>query len=70
MIARSFTRSGATSIDSNKDRRRDARLTMKIDALLLAEICRLDAGIDGVDRELRSAIDIRERLSGSSGQLN
>jgi hypothetical protein len=36
---------------------------MKIDALLLAEICRLDAGIDGVDRELRSAIDIRERLA-------
>ena len=30
---------------------------------LLAEIRRLDARIDGVDRELRTAIDIRERLA-------
>ena len=38
----------------------------KIDSLkgeLLAEIRRLDARIDGVDRELRTAIDIRERLA-------
>src|SRR5256712_12925399 len=52
----------------------DARLTVKIDGLraetasmkgeLLAEIRRLDARIDGVDRELRTAIDIRERLAG------
>ena len=51
----------------------DARLTTKIDSLrtetvslkgeLLAEIRRLDARIDGVDRELRTAIDIRERLA-------
>lgn len=51
----------------------DARLTVKIDALraetvsmkgeLLAEIRRLDARIDGVDRELRTAIEIRERLA-------
>ena len=51
----------------------DARLTVKIDALrtetvslkaeLLAELRRLDARIDGVDRELRTAIDIRERLA-------
>jgi predicted nucleic acid-binding Zn-ribbon protein len=30
---------------------------------LLAEIRRLDVRIDGVDRELRTAIDIRERLA-------
>jgi hypothetical protein len=51
----------------------DARLTTKIDSLrtetvslkgeLLAEIRRLDTRIDGVDRELRTAIDIRERLA-------
>jgi predicted nucleic acid-binding Zn-ribbon protein len=51
----------------------DARLTARIDGLrvemssmkseLLAEIRRLDARIDGLDRELRTAIDIRERLA-------
>jgi predicted nucleic acid-binding Zn-ribbon protein len=51
----------------------DGRLTGRIDGLrvemssmkseLLAEIRRLDARIDGVDRELRTAIDIRERLA-------
>jgi hypothetical protein len=44
----------------------DARLTTKIDSLrteLIAEIRRLDARVDGVDRELRTAIDIRERLA-------
>jgi hypothetical protein len=30
---------------------------------VIAEIRRLDARIDGVDRELRVAIDIRERLA-------
>jgi hypothetical protein len=30
---------------------------------LIAEIRRLDARVDGVDRELRTAIDIRERLA-------
>ena len=30
---------------------------------LLAEIRRLDTRIDGVDRDLRTAIDIRERLA-------
>src|SRR6266540_3830890 len=51
----------------------DVRLTTKIDSLrtetvslkgeLLAEIRRVDVRIDGVDRELRTAIDIRERLA-------
>ena len=51
----------------------DVRLTVKIDGLraetmslrneLLAEIRRLDVRIDGVDRELRTAIDVRERLA-------
>ncbi len=42
------------------------RLDQKIDYMkgeLIAEIRRLDARIDGVDRELRTAIDIRERLA-------
>jgi hypothetical protein len=30
---------------------------------LIAEIRRLDVRIDGVDRELQTAIDIRERLA-------
>ncbi len=51
----------------------DVRLNIKIDALraetvsmkgeLLAEIRRVDTRIDGLDRELRTAIDIRERLA-------
>ena len=51
----------------------DVRLSTKIDSLrtetislkgeLLAEIRRVDVRIDGVDRELRTAIDIRERLA-------
>lgn len=51
----------------------DARLGIKIDGLkaemtsmkgeLLAEIRRVDVRIDGVDRELRTAIDVRERLA-------
>ena len=44
----------------------DVRLTTKIDSLrgeLVAEIRRVDVRIDGVDRELRTAIDIRERLA-------
>src|SRR5262245_41338 len=51
----------------------DSRLTTKIDALdekidflkgeLIAEIRRVDTRIDGLDRELRTAIDIRERLA-------
>jgi hypothetical protein len=51
----------------------DVKLTAKLDALrtetvslkgeLVAEIRRLDVRIDGVDRELRTAIDIRERLA-------
>ncbi len=44
----------------------DARLNIKLDALrteVVAEIRRLDARIDGMDRELRTAIDIRERLA-------
>jgi transposase len=42
------------------------RLHQDIDGLraeLIAEIRRLDARIDGVDRELRTAIEIRERLA-------
>jgi hypothetical protein len=44
----------------------DARLTGKIDAVRnerIAEIRRVDTRIEGVDRELRTAIDIRERLA-------
>jgi prefoldin subunit 5 len=44
----------------------DARLTVKIDAVrneMVAEIRRVDTRIEGVDRELRIAIDIRERLA-------
>jgi hypothetical protein len=51
----------------------DARLTVRIDSLrtetlsmkaeLLAEIRRLDTRIEGIDRELRTVIDIRERLA-------
>ena len=44
----------------------DARLTIKLDSLrveLVAEIRRVDTRIDGVDRELRTAIDVRERLA-------
>ena len=51
----------------------DTRLGDKIDSLaaqmghmkgeLIAEIRRVDARIDGVDRDLRTAIDIRERLA-------
>ena len=51
----------------------DARLGDKVDSLaaqmghmkgeLIAEIRRVDVRIDGVDRELRTAIDIRERLA-------
>jgi len=51
----------------------DTRLSIKLDGLrsemgsmkseLLAEIRRLDTRIDGVDRELRTAIDVRERLA-------
>src|SRR6266540_443816 len=44
----------------------DVRLTSKVDSLrteLVAEIRRVDVRIDGVDRELRTAIDVRERLA-------
>jgi len=44
----------------------DARLTVKIDAVrneMIVEIRRVDTRIEGVDRELRTAIDIRERLA-------
>ena len=44
----------------------DARLTVKIDAVrneMIAEIRRVDTRIEGVDRELRTVIDIRERLA-------
>ncbi|MGH7305950.1 MAG: hypothetical protein ACRELZ_21915 [Candidatus Rokuibacteriota bacterium] len=51
----------------------DARLAITIDSLrtetvslkgeVLAEIRRLDARVDGVDRERRTAIDVRERLA-------
>ena len=51
----------------------DARLTVKIESLrtetvsmkgeLLAEIRRVDNRIDAMDRDLRTAIDIRERLA-------
>jgi hypothetical protein len=51
----------------------DGRLTIKIDAVqaqmgsmnneLVSEIRRVDVRIDGMERELRTAIDIRERLA-------
>ena len=44
----------------------DARMTTKIDSMkseLISELRRVDIRIDGVDRELRTAIDIRERLA-------
>jgi hypothetical protein len=44
----------------------ETRLGPKMDSLraeMLAEIRRLDTRIDGLDRELRTAIDIRERLA-------
>ena len=56
----------------------DTRLNIKLDGVrsemgsmkseLLAEIRRLDARIDAVDRELRTAIDIRERLAALEGR--
>jgi cell division septum initiation protein DivIVA len=58
----------------------DARLTGKIDALktetlsmkaeLLAEIRRLDARVDSLDRELKTAIEIRERLVALEARLH
>jgi hypothetical protein len=65
-------RSARTSVGSM---RRSTTLTLanKIDTLgaqgghmkgeLIAEIRRVDIRIDGVERELRVAIDIRERLA-------
>ena len=57
----------------------DARLTMRIEAIvaqiasfkaeLLAEIRRVDNRIDSVDRELRTAIDVRERLAALEARL-
>ena len=62
-----------TSASTRKIDNVDARLGDKIDSLaaqmghmkgeLIAEIRRVDARIDGVDREFRTAIDIRERLA-------
>ena len=56
----------------------DTRLNIKLDGVrsemgsmkseLLAEIRRLDARIDAVGRELRTAIDIRERLAALEGR--
>jgi len=43
------------------DALRAEMLSLKGD--LLVEVRRLDARIDGVDRELRRALDIRERLA-------
>ena len=57
----------------------DSRLTIRIEALaaqiasskaeLLAEIRRVDNRIDSVDRELRTAIDVRERLAALEARL-
>ena len=44
----------------------DIKLSTKIDSLrneMISEIRRLDARMDGVDRELHAAIDVRERLA-------
>jgi hypothetical protein len=48
-------------VDHKIDSLRSETGSMK--AELIAEIRRLDARIDGVDRELRTAIDIRQRLA-------
>jgi hypothetical protein len=63
---------GVASLDQKIDNL-DTRVTVRLDSLrtemvsmkgeLLAEIRRLDVRIDGVGRELRTAIDIRERLA-------
>jgi hypothetical protein len=37
---------------------------------MLAELRRLDVRIDGVDRELRTAIDVRERLAALEARLS
>jgi len=57
----------------------ESRLTIRIDALvaqiashkaeLLAEIRRVDNRIDSIDRELRIAIDVRERLAALEARL-
>jgi hypothetical protein len=44
----------------------DARLTIKVDSLraeLVSEMRRLDSRVDSMDRELRTAIGVRERLA-------
>jgi len=55
---------GTRFLDKLKDL--DVRLTTKIDSLrneMVSEIRRLDTRMDGVDRELHAAIDVRERLA-------
>ena len=50
----------------NKIDNMDQRLTIKIDGFrseMVSEMRRLDSRIDGLDREVRTAIDIRERLA-------
>jgi predicted nucleic acid-binding Zn-ribbon protein len=47
--------------DANVSSLRTEMLLMKHE--LLAEVRRLDARIDGVDRELRTAIAVRERIA-------
>lgn len=54
-------RAGIQRVDEKVDSLRTEMGRMKGE--LIAEIRRLDARIDGVDRELRTAIDIRERLA-------
>lgn len=49
------------NVDIKVSSLRTEMLSMK--AELLAEIRRVDVRIDAVDRELRTAIDIRERLA-------
>jgi hypothetical protein len=44
-------------------RRQAVSETVALESELIAEIRRLDARMDGMDRELRTAIDIRERLA-------
>ena len=57
----------------------DSRLTIRIEALagqvasskaeLLSEIRRVDNRIDSLDREVRTAIDVRERLAALEARL-
>ena len=49
------------ALQAEQQQTRAEMVSMK--AEIISELRRLDARIDGLDRELRTAIDIRERLA-------